>query len=42
MKTLNIKGKNYNEEKALELEKAMKETRSLRMYKRYSVILKHF
>ena len=42
MKALNIKGKNYNEEKVLELEKAMKETRSLRMYKRYSVVLKHF
>ena len=42
MKTLKLKEKNYNKEKLLELEKAMKESKSLRMYKRYSVVIKHF
>lgn len=31
-----------NQDAILELETAMKETKSIRMYKRYSVVLKHF
>lgn len=31
-----------NQSAILELETAMKETKSVRIYKRYSVVLKHF
>jgi len=32
----------FNQESIFELETAMKNTKSVRMYKRYSVVLKHF
>jgi transposase len=42
MKTLVIKNTIQYEEKVNELKKALKATKNIRMYKRYSVLLRHY